>query len=214
MDWQTWIEQHIPATEIQRGGATVWPQRGHGLIGDRLGPVMHLHDGASEIFYFVAGRCRLEIGNAEAVFGPGDFVLVPPGVPHNLWNGGEDELLVFWIVAPNVVNNKWRTTEFPPGAMDRRALPSHLERGVDLPSDANIRTRLLALSESSGQSTRTAEGQEAIIYLTEGQATVTVGRLGGTLQANEFVHVPVHTAYSVTATGGSAAFLLFEMPGR
>jgi hypothetical protein len=41
-----------------------------------------------------------------------------------------------------------------------------------------------------------------------------VGRLGGTLQANEFVHVPVHTAYSVTATGGSAAFLLFEMPGR
>jgi mannose-6-phosphate isomerase-like protein (cupin superfamily) len=175
---------------------------------------MHLHDGASEIFYFVAGRCRLEIGNAEALFGPGDFVLVPPGVPHNLWNGGEDDLLVFWIVAPNVVNNKWRTAEFPPGAMDRRALPSHLERGVDLPSDANIRTRLLTLSESSGQSTRTAEGQEAIIYLTEGQATVTVGRLGGTLQANEFVHVPVHTAYSVTATGGSAAFLLFEMPGR
>ena len=98
--------------------------------------------------------------------------------------------------------------------MDRRALPSHLERGVDLPSDENIRTRLLALSESSGQSMRTAEDQEAIIYLTEGQATVTVGRLGGTLQANEFVHVPVHTAYSVTATGGSAAFLLFEMPGR
>ncbi len=144
----------------------MWPKGGHGLIGDRLGPVLHLHDGASEIFYIVAGRCRLEIGNSDAFFGPGDFVLVPPEVPHNLWNAGEEDLLVFWIVAPNLVNNKWRTTDFPPGAMDRRARRSRVEDGIDLPSDANIRTRLLTLREPSVHSAPTAASQEVVVYLT------------------------------------------------
>ena len=214
MDWHTWIEQHIPFTEIQRGGATVWPRGGHGLIGDSLGPTMHVHDGASEIFYFVAGRCRLEIGNAEEFFGPGDFALVPPGVPHNLWNAGEDDLLVFWIVAPNVVANKWRTSSFPPGAMDRRALLSHVGPGTPLPGDLNIRTRLLTLSGPLGHSARTDERQEAIVYVTGGRAEIKVGKLGGHLRAHEFVHVPAGTQYSVAPAGEPAVtVLLFEMPG-
>ena len=190
----------------------MWPKGGRGLIGDPLGPVLHLHDGASEIFYFPAGKCRLEIGNSEAFFGPGDFVMIPPEVPHNLWNAGEEDLLVFWVVAPNLVHNKWRTTNFPPGAMDRSALPGHVERGADLPDDKNIRIRLLALRESAHRS-RTAENQESIIYVTEGQADVTVGRLAGRLLAHEFVHVPVGTPYSVAAAGGTATALIFQTPG-
>jgi mannose-6-phosphate isomerase-like protein (cupin superfamily) len=212
LNWRTWVDQRIPATEIQRGGAAVWPKGSHALIGDPLGPVLHLHDGASEIFYFLAGRCRLEIGNSETLFGPGDFVLIPPQVPHNLWNAGEEDLLVFWIVAPNLVGNKWRTTDFPPGSMASGALCGRVERGVDLPSDANIRSRLLTLRDSAHRA-RTAERQEAILYVTEGHADVTVGRLAGRLRAHEFVHVPVDTPYSVAAAGGPATVLLFQMPG-
>jgi mannose-6-phosphate isomerase-like protein (cupin superfamily) len=225
MDWQSWINQHIPFTEIQRGGAAVWPKGGSGLIGDPLGPIMHLHDGASEIFYFIAGRCRLEIGNistgsmhrSEEFFGPGDFVLVPPEVPHNLWNAGDDDLLVFWLVAPNFVNNKWRTDNFPPGAMDRRhpegPRRSRVEAGVELPGNANIRSRLLSLEAGTNQSGRTGQGQEAILYIVEGQAEVKVGKLGGKLAAHDFVHVPVEADYAITATDGPASVLIFEMPG-
>jgi len=130
MDWRTWIRQSLPRTEIMRGGATVWEKGAKGLLGDTLGPVMHAHDKASEVFYFVAGRCRLEIGNAEEFFSPGDFVLVPPDLPHNLWNAGDDDLLVFWIVAPHFANNKWYTAPFVPGAMKWRATRSHVAPGA------------------------------------------------------------------------------------
>ena len=59
-DWQKWIRQSLPRTDYMRGGATVWPRGGTRLLDDALGPTMHLHDDASEIFYFVGGRCRLE----------------------------------------------------------------------------------------------------------------------------------------------------------
>jgi mannose-6-phosphate isomerase-like protein (cupin superfamily) len=217
MDWQSWIGQRLPVTTIQRGGATVWPRGANGLIGDSLGPILHLHDDASEIFYFISGRCRLEIGNSEEFFGPGDFVLVPPLVPHNLWNAEDEDLLVFWLVAPNFINNKWRTDNFPPGAMDLRAIRSHVEPGVELPSDDKIRSRLLSISPPSqgegGLPQRTGDEQEAVIYVVEGQAEVKVGKLGGPLKAHDFIHVPVATAYSAISVGGPALILLFEMPG-
>jgi mannose-6-phosphate isomerase-like protein (cupin superfamily) len=213
MDWRVWMEQRVPATEIQRGGATVWPKGGRGLIGDSLGPVMHLHDDASEIFYFVAGRCRLEIGTSEEFFEAGDFVLVPPEVPHNLWNAGDDDLLVFWIVAPNFVTNKWRTTAFPSGAMDRRARRSRAAPGTGLPGDPNIRTTLLTLRHPTRHVGRTGERQETIVYVTGGPADVRVGRLGARLGTHEFVHVPVGTQYSVAPAEDPATVLLFEMPG-
>lgn len=212
MDWQPWIAQHLPFTEIKRGGATVWTREGHGLIGDSLGPIMHIHDNASEIFYFVAGRCRLEIGNSEEIFGPGDFVLVPPQVPHNLWNAGDEDLLVFWLVAPNFVNNKWRTDNFPPGAMEWRAIRSHVQDADELPGDDNIRSRVLALRAGTRLAGQTGDGQEAVVYLLNGAAQVAVGKLTGLLQAHDLVNVPVGTNYSVTATGEDASILLFEMP--
>lgn len=219
MDWQTWIGQHLPFTEIKRGGATVWVRGGNGLIGDSLGPIMHIHDDASEIFYFVSGRCRLEIGSSEEFFGPGDFVLVPPQVPHNLWNAGDEDLLVFWLVAPHFPNNKWRTDNFPPGAMEWRAVRGHVQDAAtdtshtNLPSDDKIRSRVLTVSADKLFAGQTGEQQEAVVYVLEGAAHVSVGKLGGLLQAHDFVNVPVGTAYSIAATHEGASILLFEMPG-
>jgi mannose-6-phosphate isomerase-like protein (cupin superfamily) len=212
MEWQEWIKQSLPRTEIMRGGATVWVKGAQGLIGDALGPVLHLHDGASEIFYFPSGRCRLEVGGTDEYFGAGDFVLVPAGVPHNLWNAGDDDLLVFWIVAPHKMENKWRTDDISSEDMQRRVSRSQIAPGAALPSDANIHSRLLELSAGESMSQETRLGQEAVIYICSGQADVSVGKLSGMLQANEFVHVPVGTAFSVTAADDPACVLLFEMP--
>lgn len=214
MDWRDWIEQRIPMTEIQRGGAAVWPADGDRLIGDSLGPVMHLHDDASEIFYFVSGRCRLEIGASEEFFDPGEFVLVPSGVPHNLWNAGDADLLVFWMVAPNFIDNKWRTDDFPAGAMDRRAVRSKVEPGVDLPSDENIHSRLLELQMGDSFLDDTRAGQEAVLYVVDGSARVKVGKLEGRLSNHEFVHVTEETPFSIQPAGEMVSVLLFQTPGN
>jgi len=214
VDWRDWINQSLPRTEIMRGGATVWESGAHGLIGDTLGPVMHLHDGASEIFYFVSGKCRLEVGKNEEYFESGDFVLVPPQVPHNLWNAGEEDLLVFWIVSPHMSEDKWRTESITSEEMKLRVVRSRVEQGVDLPSDGNIHSQLHTLGLGNQLTNQTMVKQEAVIYITEGQAEIKIGKLGGRLVQNDFVHVPVNTPYSAIPVGGSASVIIFEMPRR
>jgi mannose-6-phosphate isomerase-like protein (cupin superfamily) len=214
MDWHEWIRQSLPRTEKLRGGAAVWEVGAQGLTGDTLGPVMHLHDGASEIFYFVAGKCRLEVGDSEETFQPGDFVLVPPGVPHNLWNAADEDLLVFWIVAPHLPQNKWRTESITAGDMGLRATRTHLESAASLPGDANIHSQLVMLQAGEDLAERTGESQEGVLYVASGQAQVKVGKLGGILLANEFVHVPVDTAYSAVSLGGAASILVFQTPAN
>jgi mannose-6-phosphate isomerase-like protein (cupin superfamily) len=152
------------------------------------------------------------VGDTEEYFEAGDFVLLPAGVPHNLWNAGDEDLLVFWIVAPHRMENKWRTSDIAFEDMQRRASRMHIEPGAALPSDANIHSRLLELSAGEGMSHATRLGQEAVIYISRGQAEVRVGKLSGSLQADEFVHVPVGTAYSIKAADGDSSVLLFEMP--
>lgn len=214
MNWQAWIKQSLPRTEIMRGGATVWARDTDRLIGDTLGPVMHLHDGASEIFYFISGKCRLEVGDTEELFDAGDFVLVPPEVPHNLWNAGDEDLLVFWIVAPHMPEDKWRTEAITGDEMKRRVVRSRVEPGSELPGDANIHSRLFTLDPGNLLNHETQAGQEAVIYINDGQAEVKVGKLSGLLKAHDFVHVPMNTHFSALPVDGPASVLLFEMPRR
>lgn len=214
MDWQKWIQQSLPRTEIMRGGATIWLKGEERLVGDMLGPVMHLHDHASEIFYFVSGRCRLQIGDTEEFFTAGDFVLVPPQTPHNLWNAGDDDLAIFWIVAPHFVNNKWRTGGITRADMAGRVQRLHPAPGQTLPSDTNIHSRLMELSTGRFVKETTQPNQEAVLYVHSGNAYVQVGKLSGVLQENEFVHVPVNTTYVIRVNNATTAVFIFQMPGR
>lgn len=214
MDWHEWIRQSLPRTEKLRGGAAVWEVGAQGLTGDTLGPVMHLHDEASEIFYFVAGKCRLEVGDSEELFSPGDFVLVPPGVPHNLWSAADEDLLVFWIVAPHIRENKWRTEGINAAEMQLRAVRGGVAAGGSLPGDANIYSRLVGLRDGASLAERTGVSQEAVLYVVSGQAQVAVGRLAGVLESNQFVHVPVDTPYSAASVDGDARVLVFQAPGN
>jgi len=212
MDWRTWIRQSLPRTDYMRGGATIWPVGAARLLDDALGPILHIHDDASEIFYFVAGRCRLEVGDSEEFFEAGDFVLVPPQVPHNVWRAGDEDLLVLWIVAPHFQANKWRTDNFPAGAMQKRAIRGRVVPGGSLPRDDQIESRLLTLPDGAREAGRTAARQEAVVYIVEGQADVRVGHLSGRLAAHEFVHVPVDTEYVIDCQAGSVLAILFRLP--
>lgn len=193
-----------------RGGAAVWPKEAQCLVGDSLGPIMHSHDLASEIFFFVAGQCRLEIGDTAELFGPGDLVLIPPDVPHNLWNAGEEDLLVFWLVAPHFAGNKWRTENFVEGARQMRAMRSHVQAGAALPSNHQVDMRIVTSGVAVADCT--SEGSEAVIYTAAGSSAVKVGHLGGALAAHQFVHVSTHTPYAVTPDQDSLA-VIFEMRG-
>ena len=213
MEWQTWVRQSLPRTDYLRGGATCWPVGGSRLLDDALGPTLHLHVGAAEIFYFVAGRCRLEIGDSEEFFGPGDYVLVPPEVPHNLWSADPTtDLLVFWLVAPHFQADKWRTAGFPPGAMQQRAIRGRVEAGTTLPSHPLLDSQLLTLPAGAAQTEHTAEKQEAVLYVVEGEVETQVGHLRGRLGAHQLVHVPVDTPYALACPTGPALVLLIHTP--
>ena len=56
----------------------------------------HVHPGMTETWEVLSGRARFLIGDEEAVAGPGEALVAPPGVPHRAWNesGGETRLRI------------------------------------------------------------------------------------------------------------------------
>ncbi|MGW8249845.1 MAG: hypothetical protein ACWGO1_04320, partial [Anaerolineales bacterium] len=110
--------------------------------------------------------------------------------------------------------DKWRAEAITREEMQLQVIRSKVEPGAELPSDENIFSRLVDLESGSQIERYTRSAQEAVIYIVEGQADVKVGKLGGRLAENDFVHVPVGTAYSARAAVGPALVLLFEMPSR
>ena len=75
----------------------------------RTGP--HHHGPLESIIYVVSGRARMRWGEAleyTATAGPGDFIFVPPFVPHQEMNASADEPLQCVVVRsdqePVVVN--------------------------------------------------------------------------------------------------------------
>src|SRR3954453_6538025 len=62
--------------------------------------IAHLHRRAEELYYFIAGRGRVRVGDDEREVGRGDCVVIPPGTAHKLWNIGEDALVLLCCCAP------------------------------------------------------------------------------------------------------------------
>ena len=76
-----------------RGGAHRWPP---GWTAE-----LHSHDGAEEVFAFLRGTCEITIEGETRTVGAGEFVYVPAEARHTLRNVGDDDLVVFLVVAPN-----------------------------------------------------------------------------------------------------------------
>ena len=111
MQREAGINAAVGANKIWAGAVTVQPNA-------KTGP--HHHGPLESIIYVVSGRARFRWGEklefvAEA--GPGDFVFVPPYVPHQELNASAEEP-VFAVVTrsgqePVVVNLEMETVEKP-----------------------------------------------------------------------------------------------------
>ena len=54
-------------------------------------PMPHVHPVQSERFEVVSGQMRFRVGRRTVVAGPGEVVVVAPGVAHSFANAGEDD---------------------------------------------------------------------------------------------------------------------------
>ena len=60
----------------------------------------HYHRTTEEIYFFTHGAGRMRLGDEEKVVGPGDAVVIAPGVSHKLWCTGSEPLRLLCCCAP------------------------------------------------------------------------------------------------------------------
>jgi len=60
----------------------------------------HYHRATEEIYFFTEGRGRLRLAAVERAVGPGDTVVIAPGVRHKLWASEDAPLKLLCCCAP------------------------------------------------------------------------------------------------------------------
>ncbi len=60
----------------------------------------HFHRTTEEIYFFTHGSGRVRVGDEEREVGPGDAVVIDPGLRHKLWNTGTEPLRLLCCCAP------------------------------------------------------------------------------------------------------------------
>jgi uncharacterized RmlC-like cupin family protein len=117
-------------THASAGAAKLWA--GTVVVEPNVRTAAHHHGELETVLYIVKGRARFRWGqNLEFVdeAGPGDFIFVPPYVPHQEMNARADEPVEAVVVRsgqdPIVVNLDIESPE-PPSSP---ALPFHPTRG-------------------------------------------------------------------------------------
>jgi mannose-6-phosphate isomerase-like protein (cupin superfamily) len=61
---------------------------------------LHLHHRSEEIYLFTHGTGRMRLGEEERPVRAGDCVVIPPGIPHKLWAGEPEPLVLLCCCAP------------------------------------------------------------------------------------------------------------------
>jgi uncharacterized RmlC-like cupin family protein len=112
------MERAAAITFAKAGASKLWAGTVHIHPGARTGA--HHHGALESVIYVVRGRARMRWGDAlqfTAEAGPGDFIYVPPFVPHQEMNASGDERLECVLVRsgqdPIVVNLDIPTVEPP-----------------------------------------------------------------------------------------------------
>jgi hypothetical protein len=86
----------------------------------------HVHPVQTERFELVEGRMRFRVGRRTVLAGPGDVVVVEPGVAHSFANAGEDEARLRVEVRPALAMEDMFADVVAlaeAGRMTRRGLP-------------------------------------------------------------------------------------------
>ena len=74
--------------------------------------VPDVHLDMEEVYYITQGKGRLLLEGETYELAPGTAVYVPPGMKHQLFNEGEEELWILWAFTPHPteyrhVKEKW-----------------------------------------------------------------------------------------------------------
>lgn len=64
-------------------------------------PPLHRHLEEDEMFYLLSGTARFLCGGEDLTAGPGDFVLLPVGLPHTFVVGPDEPLRTLQITTPS-----------------------------------------------------------------------------------------------------------------
>jgi mannose-6-phosphate isomerase-like protein (cupin superfamily) len=62
----------------------------------------HAHAEQEEFYLVLEGAARIEAGGEEFRLGPMEALAVPAGVPHQIWNAGDEPLTFLAAAAPAV----------------------------------------------------------------------------------------------------------------
>ena len=93
------MERAAAITEAAVGASSIWAGTVHINPNAKTGP--HHHGQLESVIYVLSGRARMRWGDRlefSAEAGPGDFIFVPPCVPHQEINALSDEQL-YCVVA-------------------------------------------------------------------------------------------------------------------
>jgi uncharacterized RmlC-like cupin family protein len=114
------MDRAVAIDRARMGAQKLWAGTVHIHANAKTGP--HHHGPLESVIYVVSGRARMRWGEhlefvAEA--GPGDFIYVPPYVPHQEINASTDETLSCVLVRSDseavVVNLQIEPAERPEG---------------------------------------------------------------------------------------------------
>jgi quercetin dioxygenase-like cupin family protein len=61
---------------------------------------LHVHRVQEETFYVLEGECEWQVGSQKLRAGPGTFLFIPPGVPHNIGNASDQPARLLMTVSP------------------------------------------------------------------------------------------------------------------
>lgn len=56
-------------------------------------------DPMEEIYFIMSGEAEMTVGDETRKVGPGDAILLPTGIPHRLYNSGEEVCFIFVVAA-------------------------------------------------------------------------------------------------------------------
>lgn len=80
-------------------GVAVFPANAHAPA--------HVHKLEEEILYVLSGKGNMYFNGEPEALTPGTFMLVPKGVEHSLEAVGDEDLKVFYVFSPQVVQGSY-----------------------------------------------------------------------------------------------------------
>ncbi len=77
----------------------------HDLPAKQLGAPTHTHVNEDEYSYILSGRLTAQIGDEVLEAGAGELVFKPRGIPHAMWNAGDEEVRFLEMISPGGFEN-------------------------------------------------------------------------------------------------------------